>query len=272
MQLQPERTCCIPRFFGFRLGIYGVGRVDEQCDDCSCGHQFVQELKPLCDHGDIKDAYARDVAARVVEAGDETSCDWVNADENDDRNRRSRRLGSECRRSAAGCHDHGHLTANEIGRQRRQPIIMPSAQRYSIDTFRPSTKPASLRPWWKLCTRFAMVVSNDTLWRNPITGIGCCARAASGRLAALPMSVMNSRRLIEPPEETPHRRLRPSTLHGRRAGKGQAIGVRRCVLMSALGHLRTSAPVTWMSASSPTTDIAKRRCDVLFVPEPEADA
>jgi len=59
-----------------------------------------------------------------LRAGDETSCDWVNADENDDRNRRSRRLGSECRRSAAGCHDHGHLTANEIGRQRRQPIIM----------------------------------------------------------------------------------------------------------------------------------------------------
>jgi len=67
MQLQPERTCCIPHFFGFRLGIYGVGRVDEQRDDGSCGHQFVQELKPLCDHGDIEDAYARDVAARPVE-------------------------------------------------------------------------------------------------------------------------------------------------------------------------------------------------------------
>jgi uncharacterized protein YchJ len=33
---------------------------------------------------------------------------------------------------------------------------------------------------------------------NPITGIaGCCARAASGQAAAaLPMSVMNSRRFI----------------------------------------------------------------------------
>jgi hypothetical protein len=32
--------------------------------------------------------------------------------------------------------------------------------------------------------------------RNPTTGITCCARAATGHAAALPMSVMNSRRRI----------------------------------------------------------------------------
>jgi hypothetical protein len=31
---------------------------------------------------------------------------------------------------------------------------------------------------------------------RPITGIACCARAATGHAAALPSSVMNSRRFI----------------------------------------------------------------------------
>jgi hypothetical protein len=36
---------------------------------------------------------------------------------------------------------------------------------------------------------------------NPITGIArCCARAASGHVAALPMHAMNSRRLMSLPQ------------------------------------------------------------------------
>src|SRR5262249_56479418 len=43
--------------------------------------------------------------------------------------------------------------------------------------------------------------SGDAALRNPITGITpCCARAASGHVAAAPpSSVMNSRRLIQSP-------------------------------------------------------------------------
>ena len=45
-------------------------------------------------------------------------------DEND-RDRRCRRLGREHgRRDGTGRDDHGHLPANQIGRQRRQPIIL----------------------------------------------------------------------------------------------------------------------------------------------------
>jgi hypothetical protein len=43
-------------------------------------------------------------------------------------------------------------------------------------------------------------VAADVLLRKPTTGIaGCCARAASGHVAATPLtSVMNSRRLASP--------------------------------------------------------------------------
>ena len=70
-----------------------------------------------------------------------------------------------------------------------------SAQRYSIATLSPSTKPASFRPW-RNPRDTSVNASGDWLLRKPITGIaGCCARAASGQAAAAPpRSVMNARR------------------------------------------------------------------------------
>src|SRR5262245_47328501 len=70
-----------------------------------------------------------------------------------------------------------------------------SAQRYSIATFWPSTKPSSFRPCWNAATK-CMNPADGVLRRKPITGIaGCCARAASGHAAAAPpSSVRNSRR------------------------------------------------------------------------------
>jgi hypothetical protein len=72
--------------------------------------------------------------------------------------------------------------------------LWPSAQRYSIVTLRPSTKPVSFRPRRKARRRLANR-SGVSPPRNPITGIAsCCARAASGHAAALPSMAMNSRR------------------------------------------------------------------------------
>ena len=48
-------------------------------------------------------------------------------------------LAASAREGAAGCDDHRDLSANQIGRQRRQPIVVVPAQRYSIATFSPST-------------------------------------------------------------------------------------------------------------------------------------
>src|SRR5262245_53866271 len=56
-----------------------------------------------------------------------------------------------------------------------------------------------LNPSLKAATRWANSAA-DPLSRKPITGTGCCARAAIGHAAAAPpSSVMNSRRLTQSP-------------------------------------------------------------------------
>src|SRR5437899_1725437 len=55
-----------------------------------------------------------------------------------------------------------------------------------METFWPSTKPASFKPWRNAVTR-CVASASDVLRRNPITGIaGCCARAASGHDTVAP--------------------------------------------------------------------------------------
>ncbi len=67
--------------------------------------------------------HARDVAARAVEAGDKAEPDRVGGQLKDDRNRRGRCLGGKRRRSG-GRGNHGHLATDQIGRHRRQPIVL----------------------------------------------------------------------------------------------------------------------------------------------------
>ena len=62
------------------------------------GHQLAQQLQPLRRQLDREEVDARRVAARPVEAGDKTELDRVVADDEDDRDRRGRRLGRERRR------------------------------------------------------------------------------------------------------------------------------------------------------------------------------
>ena len=62
------------------------------------------------------------VAARPGEAGDKTKPDRVFGDGEDDGDRRGCRLGRQRRSGASGRDDHGDLSANQIGRQLRQPI------------------------------------------------------------------------------------------------------------------------------------------------------
>src|SRR5262245_56418786 len=67
---------------------------------------------------------ARDELANVVDgvAGDKAAFDRVVAAREDDRDCTGRPHGDERRIVASGRGDHGHLTSNEIGRERRQPI------------------------------------------------------------------------------------------------------------------------------------------------------
>src|SRR3954468_18531892 len=96
------------------------------------------------------------------------------------------------------------LTSTATGRRTRSAASplnrssLPSAKRYSTETFLPSEKPASSNPFPNARTNGAES-SADRVLRNPITGLAdCCARAASGHAAAAPTILMNSRRCMHP--------------------------------------------------------------------------
>src|SRR5262249_19490792 len=97
-----------------------------------------------------------------------------------------------------------------------------SAQRYSIVTFRPSTKPSLLRPWRNAAAMGAYPLDVWPL-RTPTTGIAaCCARAARATCGsetvapAPPRSVMNSRRLMSNMGPPPYRVGATKNHRGRR--------------------------------------------------------
>jgi hypothetical protein len=75
-------------------------------------------------------------------------------------------------------------------------------------------------------------LSGDPLPRNPITGIaGCCARAASGNAAIVPViSKMNSRRFIANPA--------PDTLNPSVSKFSVQVQVVRCPEMGSFPDLR----------------------------------
>jgi hypothetical protein len=81
----------------------------------------MQEPKPLSPKVLAYLVDAGDVAARSVEARNETVLNRVIAGPEDDRNGRGRGLGGESRR-APRCDNDGHSTADQIGRQFLQPF------------------------------------------------------------------------------------------------------------------------------------------------------
>jgi hypothetical protein len=85
------------------------------------GQEFVQQTELLGPDllGHIRKA--GDVAARPVEAGDETEFDGIAAAAEYNRNGLGRSLGGGSRNPAARRHDHRHSAADQIGRQCRQP-------------------------------------------------------------------------------------------------------------------------------------------------------
>jgi hypothetical protein len=82
----------------------------------------MQDLQPLGikQHGDLCDA--SDVAARPIEARDQTKCDRVAAYREDHRYRRGCPFDSERSGIATGCGNHGDLTLDQLARQHRQSV------------------------------------------------------------------------------------------------------------------------------------------------------
>src|SRR5262249_10168826 len=87
---------------------------------------------------DRNHAYARHVATRPVETGYETKGDRVSGADENDWNGRCHRLGREPRVNPPYGSDYGHLSANEVGREHRQSIVLkvrPTKFDRQISTF-----------------------------------------------------------------------------------------------------------------------------------------
>ena len=102
----------------------GIGRIDQHGNPNGLGHQVVQQPQPLGRNIRDEKIDAGRVAARPGKAGDKTQLDRVFADAEDDRDRRGRSFGRKRSRIAAGRGDNGDATADEVGHERRQAIVL----------------------------------------------------------------------------------------------------------------------------------------------------
>jgi hypothetical protein len=92
-------------------------------DLCSW-HELVEHLQALRYGFRGEKGHARNVSPWPVQARYQTGCDRISPIRKHDRDRRSRGFCCERRRGAADGSDHHHLTANQVFRQRCQPIIL----------------------------------------------------------------------------------------------------------------------------------------------------
>jgi hypothetical protein len=92
-------------------------------DTNSFGHHVMKESEPLGCHLRAEEVDAGHVAARPGEAGDKTKLDRVEGDAEDNRNRRCCSLRRE-RRHVARRSDDRDLSANEIGQQSWEPVVL----------------------------------------------------------------------------------------------------------------------------------------------------
>jgi hypothetical protein len=118
MELKPKPARGNLRLSRIGLGSHGIGWIDEERHGAGVGYQFVQQLQQFRRQLHMQRGHPGHVAARLAKAGDQSTLDRVIRYLEDDRNRRGRRLGSECRREA-GKRNHAHLATNQIGGQRR---------------------------------------------------------------------------------------------------------------------------------------------------------
>src|SRR6266478_158117 len=81
--------------WSWRSVVYQNGRAAYLVHYMAPGRQLTQHLELLCHKLHSLEAHAGSVAARPVKAGDETHCDRVAADSEDDRNGRGRGFGRE---------------------------------------------------------------------------------------------------------------------------------------------------------------------------------
>jgi hypothetical protein len=106
--------------FGRGVGTQWIG---QHGDHLRLGNQLAHDLQPLLPERSGDQRHAGGVAARPVEAGDETCRHRIETHDKHDRDGRSRRLGGH--RGRRRCSDdEGYRAANQLGRQRRHAIVL----------------------------------------------------------------------------------------------------------------------------------------------------
>jgi hypothetical protein len=191
---------------GFRIRIVWI---NQHADHGRFWNRFTQKLETLGHELVDQKSHARHVSARPIEAVDESKLDWIRPKRENNRNCSRCSLGCHCRR---GCirHDQVDLSADQFGRQDRQPIIAALGKsKVECHVLTLDKKPDSFNP----CRIAESCVVSDCgvcMLSTPTTGVApCCARAASGQAAtAPPTSDMNLRRFIV--TRSPRRRWRAS--------------------------------------------------------------
>ena len=123
MQLQSQR-----RRRGLDLSRLDIGipafRVDEHRHHDRAGNKLVQQLQPLGPELCGKAGHAGDIAARPIHPLDEPKLDRIARRREHDRDRGRRRHGRK-RRSGIS-HDHRDVAADQLGGERRQPVVIPA--------------------------------------------------------------------------------------------------------------------------------------------------
>jgi hypothetical protein len=111
------------RVLGFRLDV-GARGICQHRDPGRRGDDLVQQLQPLRRQGYRYHADARDVATGLSESGDETEGDGVSGTDEHDRDRRGGGLRREPGVSASDRGYHVDAPTHQLGRQRRQLIVL----------------------------------------------------------------------------------------------------------------------------------------------------
>jgi hypothetical protein len=170
--------------------------IEHDSDACEAGRSLLKQVDPLATDREFVGAETGEIAARLRQARNETLRDWVG-----DRKEHDRHCGG-------GLLDH-HYAGRGISQDhvRHQPD-----QLRRIDTCELgiagvpahvdaeiwlSVHPNWRSPWTKAAKRNSSSVSVAAPFMSTPTRrirSSCCARAASGHVAAPPRSVMKSRR------------------------------------------------------------------------------
>src|SRR5262249_28086953 len=93
---------------------------------------FVQQLELFRAELHVQDAHSGEIATGPAQAGDQPYLNGINADTEDDRHGRSRRLGRQSTRRAGG-NDDAHPTARKVRRTRGRPTLLATPAALAVD-------------------------------------------------------------------------------------------------------------------------------------------